>query len=123
MFGLPVKGRHDYRRTIGILIFLSKDAKSGMDKMTKYLGSIMILCGTLCGIQIKAPGWRGSDKRLQSFQKLPGLVFPMITLLGGSCGGYITFSGAPSLDAGFSGKGSSGKCADPFLWELLCQAP
>ena len=35
----------------------------------------------------------------------PGdLLFPMITLLGGSCGGYITFSGAHRLlDAGYGG--------------------
>ena len=33
------------------------------------------------------------------------LVLPLITLLGGSCGGYITFSGAHRLlDAGYSGK-------------------
>ena len=36
--------------------------------------------------------------------EFPNLVFPIITLLGGSCGGYITFSGAHRLlDAGFSG--------------------
>lgn len=36
----------------------------------------------------------------------PGdLLFPMITLLGGSCGGYITFSGAHRLlDAGYGGN-------------------
>lgn len=33
------------------------------------------------------------------------LMMPLITLLGGSCGGYITFSGAHRLlDAGFSGE-------------------
>ena len=36
--------------------------------------------------------------------EFPNLVFPIITQLGGSCGGYITFSGAHRLlDAGFSG--------------------
>ena len=43
----------------------------------------------------------GSVGHLNEF---PNLVFPIITLLGGSCGGYITFSGAHRLlDAGFSG--------------------
>ena len=107
MFGLPVKAGTIIGGAIGILIFLSKDAKSGMDKMTKYLGSIMILCGTLCGIQIKAPVGEAVTSVFK-FSEAPGLVFPMITLLGGSCGGYILSPAPPSLDAGFSGLRSSG---------------
>ena len=43
MFGLPVKAGCIISGAIGILIFLSKDAKEGMDKLTKYLGTMMIL--------------------------------------------------------------------------------
>ncbi|MEG1577057.1 MAG: divalent metal cation transporter, partial [Clostridium sp.] len=44
------------------------------------------------------------------------LVFPMITLLGGSCGGYITFSGAHRLlDAGYSGKKDLGQVRKSVL--------
>ena len=96
MFGLPVKAGTIIGGAIGILIFLSKDAKSGMDKMTKYLGSIMILVVLFVAFKSKPP--------VGEAVTAPGLVFPMITLLGGSCGGYITFSGAHRLlDAGFSG--------------------
>ena len=85
MFGLPVKAGTIIGGAIGILIFLSKDAKSGMDKMTK-------------------PPVGEAVTSVFKFSEAPGLVFPMITLLGGSCGGYITFSGAHRLlDAGFSG--------------------
>ena len=103
MFGLPVKAGTIIGGAIGILIFLSKDAKSGMDKMTKYLGSIMILVVLFVAFKSKPPVGEAVTSVFK-FSEALGLVFPMITLLGGSCGGYITFSGAHRLlDAGFSG--------------------
>lgn len=89
---------------LGILLFLSKDAKAGMDKLTKYLGSIMILVVLYVAVKSQPP----VGEAVTSIFK-PGdvgiLVFPMITLLGGSCGGYITFSGAHRLlDAGYGGE-------------------
>ncbi len=103
MFGLPIKAGTIIGGAIGILIFLSKDAKAGMDKMTKYLGSIMILVVLFVAFKSKPPVGEAVTS-VFSFSEAPGLVFPMITLLGGSCGGYITFSGAHRLlDAGFSG--------------------
>lgn len=103
MFGLPIKAGTIIGGAIGILIFLSKDAKAGMDKMTKYLGSIMILVVLFVAFKSKPPVGEAVTS-IFSFSEAPGLVFPMITLLGGSCGGYITFSGAHRLlDAGFSG--------------------
>ena len=43
VFGFPLKVGTVVAGVIGILIFLSKDAKNFMDKLTKYLGSIMIV--------------------------------------------------------------------------------
>ena len=39
VFGFPLKVGTVVAGVIGILIFLSKDAKNFMDKLTKYLGS------------------------------------------------------------------------------------
>lgn len=103
VFGLPLKAGTIIGGAIGILIFLSKDAKTGMDKLTKYLGSLMILTVLYVVIRSNPPVGEAvtSIARVDQF---PNLVFPIITLLGGSCGGYITFSGAHRLlDAGFSG--------------------
>lgn len=88
---------------LGILLFLSKDAKAGMDKLTKYLGSIMIIVVLYVAVKSEPPVGTAVASIFN-----PGdigiLVFPMITLLGGSCGGYITFSGAHRLlDAGYGG--------------------
>lgn len=104
MFGLPIKAGTIIGGAIGILLFLSKDAKAGMDKMTKYLGSIMIVVVLFVAFKSKPPVAEAVIS-LGKLSEAPGLVFPMITLLGGSCGGYITFSGAHRLlDAGYSGE-------------------
>ena len=103
VFGLPIKAGTIIGGAIGILVFLSKDAKTGMDKLTKYLGSIMIIIVLYVAFRSKPPVGEAVAS-LGQVGEFPNLVFPIITLLGGSCGGYITFSGAHRLlDAGFSG--------------------
>ena len=104
LFGIPTTVGTFIAGIIGILIFLSKDAKASMDKLTKYLGSIMIIVVLYVAIKSKPPV---GDAVSSIFH--PGdvgaLVLPLITLLGGSCGRYSTFSGSHRLlDAGYSGK-------------------
>lgn len=104
MFGLPVKAGCIISGAIGILIFLSKDAKEGMDKLTKYLGTMMILVVLYVVFKSK-PLVGEAVAGIASFDQAPDLVLPLITLLGGSCGGYIAFSGAHRLlDAGYKGE-------------------
>ena len=104
MFGLPVKAGCIISGAIGILIFLSKDAKEGMDKLTKYLGTIMILVVLYVVFKSKPPVGE-AVAGVASFDQTLDLVLPLITLLGGSCGGYIAFSGAHRLlDAGYRGE-------------------
>lgn len=104
MFGLPVNAGCIISGAIGILIFLSKDAKEGMDKLTKYLGTMMILVVLYVVFKSKPPVGE-AVAGIASFDQAPDLVLPLITLLGGSCGGYIAFSGAHRLlDAGYKGE-------------------
>ena len=104
MFGLPVKAGCIISGAIGILIFLSKDAKEGMDKLTKYLGTMMILVVLYVVFKSKPPVGE-AVAGIASFDQAPDLVLPLITLLGGSCSGYIAFSGAHRLlDAGYKGE-------------------
>ena len=104
MFGLPVKAGCIISGAIGILIFLSKDAKEGLDKLTKYLGTMMILVVLYVVFKSKPPVGE-AVAGIASFDQAPDLVLPLITLLGGSCGGYIAFSGAHRLlDAGYKGE-------------------
>lgn len=89
---------------IGVLIFLSKDAGPVMDKFTKILGMLMIIVVSYVTFTSKPPV---GEALLRSVApENPGaLLFPTITLLGGTVGGYITFAGGHRLiDAGIAGK-------------------
>lgn len=55
LFGIPTTVGTFVAGIIGILIFLSKDAKASMDKLTKYLGSIMIIVVLYVAIKSKPP--------------------------------------------------------------------
>lgn len=104
LFGVPTTAGVFVSGVIGILIFLSKDAKASMDKLTKYLGSIMIIVVLYVAVKSHPPVAQAAASVFNPGD-VTALVFPMITLLGGSCGGYITFSGAHRLlDARYSGK-------------------
>ncbi len=75
-----------------------------MDKLTKYLGTMMILVVLYVVFKSKPPVGE-AVAGIASFDQAPDLVLPLITLLGGSCGGYIAFSGAHRLlDAGYKGE-------------------
>ena len=91
---------------IAILVFLLKDAKAMMDKMTKVLGGVMIVVILGVIFVVKPPV---GDALKNTFVPSTGftrnLGSAIITLLGGTVGGYITFSGAHRLiDAGITGK-------------------
>ncbi|WMJ83283.1 NRAMP family divalent metal transporter [Oscillospiraceae bacterium LTW-04] len=104
MLGIPTKVGAVIGGIIAITIFLSKDAKKGMDTVTKVLGAIILLTILVVAVSSKPPVGEVAAKVFAPDDPI-ALFFPMITLLGGSCGGYITFSGAHRLlDAGISGK-------------------
>ncbi len=89
---------------VGLGIFLNKDAGPVIDKVTKVLGLMMILIVGYMAVVTKPPVGLAV---LRTFApENPGsLVFPTITLLGGTVGGYITFAGGHRLiDAGITGK-------------------
>lgn len=88
---------------VAICIFLSKNAKAGMDKIAQILGGI-IICVILYVCFTTSPPVGDALMRVFTPENPADLVTPMLTLLGGSCGGYIMFSGAHRLlDAGLSG--------------------
>ncbi|MFR3285506.1 MAG: NRAMP family divalent metal transporter [Clostridium fessum] len=83
VFGFPLKVGTVVAGVIGILIFLSKDAKNFMDKLTKYLGSIMIVTVLYVAFRSKPPVVEAISS-VGHLNEFPNLVFPIITLLGGS---------------------------------------
>lgn len=87
-----------------VALFLSKNAKKGMDTATKVIGGVILAVILFVALTSNPPV--GTVVTTVFAPENPGdLILPMVTLLGGSCGGYIAFSGAHRLlDAGISGE-------------------
>ena len=105
LLGIPTEVGYILAGAVAILVFLLKDAKAMMDSLTKVLGGIMIVVILVVIFGVKPPV---GDALVNTFVPATGysaLVPAIITLLGGTVGGYITFSGAHRLiDAGITGE-------------------
>ena len=87
---------------LGIIIFSFKYASKLMDKLTQILGSLMILLIGFVAVSTNPPVGEAVKEVF-----MPGnfYVMPIITLIGGTVGGYIIFSGGHRLiDAGIVGE-------------------
>ena len=104
MFGLNEKIGAALAGALAICIFLSKSGKKVVDRVAQIAGGVIICVMFYVCIMSKPPV---GDAAVHIFTpENPGDMIPvMLTLLGGSCGGYITFSGAHRLlDAGYGGR-------------------
>lgn len=105
LLGIPTEIGYILAGGLAILVFLLKDAKAMMDKLTKVLGGIMIVVIFVIIVIVKPPV---GDALVNTFVPATGynaLIPAIITLLGGTVGGYITFAGAHRLiDAGITGE-------------------
>ena len=112
MFGLNQKVGAVIAGCLGIIIFVNKNAKTIMDKVATVLAAVILI--TVLVVAVKSQPPMGEVvKGLGSFDKLldtkTGMFTALTTILGGSCGGYIAFSGAHRLlDAGISGPENVG---------------
>ena len=90
---------------IAIAVFLIKNAKSAMDNVAKVLGGIMIVVILVIIFIVKPPVGDALKNTFVPSTGVSALIPAIITLLGGTVGGYITFSGAHRLiDAGVTGQ-------------------
>lgn len=89
---------------LAIFIFLSKEAGAAMDRVVNILGAMLVLLIAYVMFVSQPPV---GDAIYRSFVPLEIDVYAIITIVGGTVGGYITFSGGHRLlDAGISGKES-----------------
>ena len=103
MIGLPEKVGAVVAGCLGIIIFLNKNAKTIMDKVATILAAVILITVLSVAI-ISKPPVGDVAAGLVAFDKFPTMFVVLTTLLGGSCGGYIPFSGAHRLvDAGVEG--------------------
>ena len=104
LLGLDIKLGTIIAGVVGILIFLSRDAGPIVDRFTKILGGLMILLVAYVTFSTSPPVGEALVKSVVP-DNINMLIFPIITLLGGTVGGYITFAGGHRLiDAGITGE-------------------
>ena len=105
LLGIPTTVGYFIAGAIAIIVFLSKNALNAMDNLTKILGGIMILVIFIVILIVQPPVGMAAKETIMPTASM-GDIFPAIlTLLGGTVGGYITFAGAHRLiDSGITGK-------------------
>ncbi len=103
MLGLDVMTGAILSTLFTIGVFCWKEAGLAMDKVAQIMGVIMLLLtGYVCFSS--APPVGEALYRSVFPEYYTALIFPAITLIGGTVGGYITFAGGHRLlDAGISG--------------------
>ncbi|MEK5146958.1 NRAMP family divalent metal transporter [Psychrobacillus sp. FSL K6-4615] len=84
-----------------IFIFVVKEAGKAMDKVAQVAGFVMILLMLYVAFITSPPV---GDAIVRTFAPSEISIFAIVTLVGGTVGGYITFAGGHRLlDAGVSG--------------------
>ena len=87
---------------VGLAIFWIKEAGKAMDWFAKILGLLMIGLTLFVAIQSRPPLWEALHRTFIP-EKISFIA--IVTLVGGTVGGYISFAGAHRLlDAGIRGK-------------------
>lgn len=105
LLGIPTWLGYILAGAAAILVFLFKNAGSVMDTLTKILGAIMIIVIFIVILVVQPPVGSALKNTVAPDAGVSNLVPAIITLLGGTVGGYITFAGAHRLiDAGITGE-------------------
>lgn len=107
LFGLDLRLGALITAILAIGIFSSKEAGSLMDKLTQFLGAAMIVVILYVTVTTSPP-----LKEIAARTIRPHSVdlLTIVTLVGGTVGGYILFSGGHRLlDAGISGEDNIGQ--------------
>ncbi|MDX5418751.1 MAG: divalent metal cation transporter [Hymenobacteraceae bacterium] len=104
LFGISPEMGAVIAAAIAIGIFLVREAKKVMDRFAQFMGLLMILLIVYVAITSAPPVGEAAVKTF-----IPDQIdfIAIITLVGGTVGGYITFAGGHRLlDAGVKGEAS-----------------
>ncbi|MEC1679327.1 divalent metal cation transporter [Bacillus mojavensis] len=104
LFGITPETGALISAVIAILIFVIKEAGKAMDRFTQIAGFAMIILTLYVAISSAPPVGQAVAN---TFVPERVSIFAIVTLVGGTVGGYITFAGGHRLlDAGIKGKES-----------------
>lgn len=102
LFGITPQTGAIISAAIAVLIFVIKEAGKAMDRFTLIAGFVMILLVVYVAITTGPPVGEAVTKTI-----MPDNIdiLAIVTLVGGTVGGYITFAGGHRLlDAGVKGR-------------------
>lgn len=123
LLGIPNQAGYIIAGALAIVVFLLKNAKAAMDTLTKILGGLMIILIFIVILIVKPPMGEAIKNTFVPSSGATALFAPILTLLGGTVGGYITFSGAHRLiDAGITGEKNLGEITKSSLTGMLIAA-
>ncbi|QPZ41584.1 divalent metal cation transporter [Bacillus halotolerans] len=104
LFGITPETGALISAVIAILIFVIKEAGKAMDRFTQIAGFVMIILTVFVAVTTAPPVGQAVAN---TFAPEHISIFAIVTLVGGTVGGYITFAGGHRLlDAGIKGKES-----------------
>ncbi|MPQ25581.1 NRAMP family divalent metal transporter [Bacillus paralicheniformis] len=102
LFGITPQTGAIISAVIAVLIFVIKEAGKAMDRFTLIAGFVMILLVVYVAITTGPPVGEAVTKTIMP-DKID--ILAIVTLVGGTVGGYITFAGGHRLlDAGVKGR-------------------
>jgi len=101
LFGMDLKVAAIISAAVAIVIFVSKEMGKAIDTFTKVLGGLMILVVLYVAISTSPPV---GEAVIRTFAPETFSFLALLTIVGGTVGGYITFAGGHRLvDAGVTG--------------------
>ena len=116
LFGVSVERGAVISAAIAIGIFLVKEAGRAMDRFAQLMGAVMIVLTVYVAVISHPP--LGEAVR-QTLVPRNLQIFAIMTLVGGTVGGYIPFSGGHRLlDAGVRGPGAVGEATQSALFGI-----
>jgi Mn2+/Fe2+ NRAMP family transporter len=106
MLGVPVKAGAAVSAAIAIWLFLSREAGRAMDRFAQAMGGVMIVLAAYVAVASHPPL---AEAALRTVLPIHLDALAVVTIVGGTVGGYITFAGAHRLlDAGIAGPDNVG---------------
>jgi Mn2+/Fe2+ NRAMP family transporter len=101
LLGMDVRIAAAVSAMMAILLFVAPEAGRAMDRFAQLLGLLMIALALYVAIAAHPPYARAV---VESVAPSRVSLLPIVTIIGGTVGGYITFAGAHRLiDAGITG--------------------
>ena len=102
---------------IGVALFLSREAGRAMDRFAQILGFVMVGLTLYVAIASRPPL---GEAVFRTVAPIRLNVLSIVTIVGGTVGGYITFAGAHRLlDAGVKGRGALSRVTESATTGIL----